>query len=383
MTKASAKITAVLFIVLVLALGVLSVRPLLGYQTEEELSPVNGELARNLENHYDEQFPAKDLGTNLWAAINYTLFEEGRQGVVVGKDDWLFTDEEIYPTAREQDVVNRNLLRVKRIGDYLYARGIPLVMLVVPAKARIHSEQLGNTRPEPMMVSLYDRFLEGLAHSEVPAPDLQPAMEQAQRNGESVFLRTDTHWSPAGANVFAKHAARFIRDRFNGLEWDQKTFVTSVGEPLQHRGDLLNYIPVDPAFTEYGPAPDLLQPRTTRADSTSQADAGALFGDDSTSTVLVGTSYSANELWDFPGALRKHLGRDLINVAEEGDGPLVPMVSYLNSSDFRNNPPQLVIWEFPERYLAQPLESEQAQAWFRQTDDLLAAQADSGSETNP
>lgn len=99
--------------------------------------------------------------------------------------------------------------------------------------------------------------------------------------------------------------------------------------------------------------------------------------------MLVGTSYSANELWDFPGALRKHLGRDLINVAEEGDGPLVPMVSYLNSSDFENHPPQVVIWEFPERYLAQPLESEQAQAWFRQTDDLLTAQADSRSETNP
>lgn len=383
MTKASAKITAVLFIVLVLALGVLSLRPLLGYQAKGELSPVNGELARNLESHYDERFPAKDLGTNLWAAIDYTLFDEGRQGVVVGKDDWLFTDEEIYLVTGEQKLVNRNLLRVQRISDYLYAQGIPLVVLVVPAKARIYSEKLGSTRPEPVMGSLYDRFLQALAASEIPAPDLQPAMEQAQRNGESVFLRTDTHWSPAGANLFAEQAARFIRKRFNGLAWGEKTFVTSVGESVAHRGDLLNYIPVDPAFTEYGPAPDQLEPRTTRADNADQADTGALFGDDSTSTVLVGTSYSANELWDFPGALRKHLGRDLINVAEEGDGPLVPMVSYLNSSDFENHPPQLVIWEFPERYLAQPLESEQAQAWFRQTDDLLAAQANSRSETNP
>ena len=96
MTKTSARITAFLFIALVLVLGVLSLRPLLGYQAETGLSPVNGELARNLESHYDDQFPAKDLGTNLWAAINYTLFDEGREGVVVGQDEWLFTDEEIY-----------------------------------------------------------------------------------------------------------------------------------------------------------------------------------------------------------------------------------------------------------------------------------------------
>ena len=81
--------------------------------------------------------------------------------------------------------------------------------------------------------------------------------------------------------------------------------------------------------------------------------------------------------------MRKHLGQDLINVAEEGDGPIVPMIDYLNSSDFRDQPPQLVIWEFPERYLAQPLESEQAQAWFRRADNTLTAQADSRSETNP
>lgn len=383
MTKTSAKITAVLFIALVLVLGVLSLRPLFGYQAKEELSPVNGEWARSLESHYDEQFPAKDLGTNLWAAINYTLFDEGRQGVVVGKDEWLFTDEEIYAATGEQTLVDSNLRRVQRISDYLHEQGIPLVMLVVPAKARIYSEKLGGTRPEPVMASLYDRFLQSLAEAQIPAPVLKTAMEQAQRDGEAVFLRTDTHWSPEGANLFAEHAARFIRNRFNGLTWGEKTFVTSIGEPMQHRGDLLNYIPVDPAFTEYGPAPDQLEPRTTRANNDDQADAGALFGDDSTSTVLVGTSYSANELWDFPGALRKHLGKDLINVAEEGDGPFVPMVSYLNSSDFQNQPPQLVIWEFPERYLAQPLESEQAQAWFRQGDDLLAAQADSHSETNP
>ncbi|KMQ75511.1 alginate O-acetyltransferase [Marinobacter subterrani] len=383
MTKSAATLTAFLFIALVLVLGVLSVRPLAGYEGPDNLSLVNGEWARDLESHYDDRFPARDLGTNLWAAINYSLFEEGRLGVVVGRQDWLFSDEEFYPARPDQHLVSLNLERVTRVSQYLRARGIPLVLLVVPAKARIYSEKLDDTRPQPVMTSLYQRFLRTLTAANVAAPDLAPAMEQAQREGQRVFLRTDTHWTPVGADLFARHAASFIRDRFPQQSWGEKTYVTSVAEPIKHRGDLLTYIPVAPAFSELGPKPDLLKPRTTELAASPASNAGALFGATRAATVLVGTSYSANRLWNFPGALRQHLGRDLINVADEGKGPIQPMTDYLQSSDFQDHPPRLVIWEFPERYLAQPLESDQALAWFRQADNLLAAKSGRNSETNP
>ena len=67
--------------------------------------------------------------------------------------------------------------------------------------------------------------------------------------------------------------------------------------------------------------------------------------------ALVGTSYSADERWNFAGALRQALGSDLVNFAEDGRGPLLPMLKFLQSDDFKNAPPRLVIWEFPERYL--------------------------------
>lgn len=383
MTKAAATLTTCLFVALVLVLGVLSVRPLASYEGQDNLSLVNGELARDLESHYDDRFPVRDLGTNLWAAINYALFEEGRLGVVVGRHDWLFSEEEFYPAKPGQNLVSRNLERVTQVSQFLRARGIPLVVLIVPAKARIYSEKLAETRPEAVMASLYDRFLSTLASAGVLAPDLAPILEQAQREGQRVFLRTDTHWTPAGADLFARHAASFIRDRFQQQSWGEQTFVTSVEEPVTHRGDLLTYIPVEPSFTEVGPGPDRIEPRITEVAAANNGDAGALFGETSTETVLVGTSYSANRLWNFPGALKQHLGRDLINVADEGKGPIQPMTEYLQSSDFREHPPQLVIWEFPERYLAQPLESEQALAWFRRADNLLAAKPGRNSETNP
>ena len=67
--------------------------------------------------------------------------------------------------------------------------------------------------------------------------------------------------------------------------------------------------------------------------------------------MLIGSSYSANSLWNFTGALQEALSREVVNFASEGKGPVLPMLDYLMSEDFTGKPPRLVIWEFPERYL--------------------------------
>lgn len=383
MTATSARLTAYLFIVMVIGLGLLSLKPLTEYEASGELDALTGEWARKLESHYDERFPVRDLGTNLWAAINFVLFREGRPGVIVGQHGWLFSSEEFYPEAAEPGLVDTNLERVKVISQHLRRQGIPLVVLVVPAKARIYEEKLAGEQPAREMASLYNRLLATLDIAGVPAPALADELDEAAAEGTQVFLRTDTHWSPVGADLFARQAAIHIRDVFDDQPWGEQTFFTTQEEPIRHRGDLLNYIPVDPLFSGLGPAPDMFSPRTTAAGNSTSDASESLFGEADTGTVLVGTSYSANPLWDFPGALRKYLGRDLINVAEEGKGPIVPMVEYLQSSDFRDHPPELVIWEFPERYLARPVESEQVTAWFRQAGALYAQRPGIESATNP
>ena len=67
--------------------------------------------------------------------------------------------------------------------------------------------------------------------------------------------------------------------------------------------------------------------------------------------TLVGTSYSANARWGLESQLKATLGTDVINAAQEGKGPMVPMREYLKSATYRNAPPELVIWEIPERFI--------------------------------
>lgn len=381
MTATSRKMTACLFIVIVLGLGVLSLRSFGDYGVQEGLDPVTGELARDVESHYDDGFPVRDLGTNLWAAINYTLFKEGRPGVTVGEQGWLFTDEEIYPGSESSVVVETNLSRVVAVADYLRAEGIPVAVLVVPAKARVYAGQLGDHEPVPLMQSLYDRFLDRMAAEQILAPELMPDMADARDQGNQVFLRTDTHWTPEGADVFARNAAGEIKASFDGQSWGDTQFVTAPGETLTHEGDLLTYLPLEPLFPSLGPEPDRLTERSTAVAGAEGASAQSLFAETSADIVLVGTSYSANPLWDFPGALKRHLGRDLINVADEGQGPFQPMTDYLKSDEFQDNPPELVVWEFPERYLAQPVTTKDTLTWFDRRENLLAQANDSGHQT--
>jgi alginate O-acetyltransferase complex protein AlgJ len=132
------------------------------------------------------------------------------------------------------------------------------------------------------------------------------------------------------------------------LRGEPQQFVTETVQTRSHQGDLTRFLPLAPLFESLMPQADRLQQRETHA---AEAGGDDLFGDSDLPVALVGTSYSANPSWNFAGALREHLQRDLANYAEEGGGPLVPMLKYLQSEELKNDPPQLVIWEFPERYL--------------------------------
>ncbi len=132
-----------LFLVLLLALGAWSLRSFFGFSTNADATVLNGRWTKAVETHYDDEFPIKRLGTNLWAALDYTLFNEGRPGVVLGRDHWLYSDEEFNPAVNEDQNLEGNYALVEGVRQKLKAQGIQLVMAIVPAKVRLYPEHLG------------------------------------------------------------------------------------------------------------------------------------------------------------------------------------------------------------------------------------------------
>jgi hypothetical protein len=72
--------------------------------------------------------PIKRLGTNLWAALDFKLFNEGRPGVVLGRDQWLYSDEEFNPIVNEELNLQGNYALVEGVRQTLKAQGVQLVL---------------------------------------------------------------------------------------------------------------------------------------------------------------------------------------------------------------------------------------------------------------
>jgi len=350
MTRSLRILYSLLFLALLTALGIWSLGGLGGFQRTAQMSLLDGKLAKAAETHYDEQFPLKRIGTNLWAALDFKLFNEGRPGVVLGREQWLFSDEEFKPTANAEGIQAENLALLRGVRDTLREHGVELVLAIVPAKARVYPEYLGEQAPASLHDDLYNSFHAQARQANIFAPDLFGPLEAAKARGQ-VFLRTDSHWTPMGAEVAAQQLAEAVA-RQTLLSGTPQTFITENQERAPYKGDLTNFLPLDPLFSNLLPKPDQLQKRSTRAaDDNASSDGDGLFADKQIPVALVGTSYSANPNWNFLGALQQALHSDVANYAEDGHGPILPMLKYLQGDEFKNSPPQLVVWEFPERYL--------------------------------
>ncbi|RRV08377.1 alginate O-acetyltransferase [Pseudomonas sp. v388] len=349
MTRSLRILYIAIFLGLLLVLGIWSLRSFGSFSTSAETTVLDGKWTKAAETHYDDEFPIKRLGTNLWAALDYKLFNEGRPGVVLGKDQWLYTDEEFDAVVNAEQNEADNLALIQGVRDALEAKGSKLVLAIVPAKTRMYPEHIGDNKPASLHVDLYQQFHAEVAKAGIVAPDLLAPLQAAKQKGQ-VFLRTDTHWTPMGAEVAAQQLGLTIAEK-TPLQGEPEQFVTQAKESAPYKGDLTNFLPLDPLFSNLLPKPDTLQQMSTDLVQSAPAGDDALFADSDVPVGLVGTSYSANPNWNFVGALKQALRSDVVNYAEDGKGPILPMLKYLQTDAFKNSAPQVVIWEFPERYL--------------------------------
>jgi alginate O-acetyltransferase complex protein AlgJ len=335
---------------LVIAGAIYSGIALRDYQLQEQKSFLKGQVALDIEHYYNENFIARDLGSNLWALINYSLFHEGRVGVVIGEKSWLFTLEEVkdYPEVAKD--LTTNLAAIDAVAKHVRAQGSDLLVALVPEKAAAYAEHLGSRRVAPLHSQLYSQVVNQLRGQGVSVVDTIAALENAKHQA-ATFLKSDTHWTPFGAQVVAKEIAQTLQNSSHQSLLNQQVFSSHSDEPIRFQGDLLNYIPLGIFSDWVDVSSDQLVKTHTQVSESGVAAADDLFGDTSAQIALVGTSYSANANWNFSGALKQQLGADLVSYAQEGKGPFVPMTDYLKSADFTEAPPALIIWEIPVRFL--------------------------------
>lgn len=316
---------------------------------------IKGYWSVSFEKLFDDKLPVHEDGTDFWGALNYAIFKNGKSGVVVGDDGWLFTDEEFmqYPGGWGQ--LETKIAFVREVKRRLDEQNVKLVVALIPSKARVYEDKLGRYEFPEYKRGYYQSFRKGLKDMGVPVTDILWLMQEKKDEGFDLFLKTDTHWSLAGARMGARLVANEVDKNFPGLIQNKSTYVVDFLDVKEHKGDLLRYLPLGKWAKDLGVEPDYI--KEIKIDQAGTPDASQetemdLFGDaDVPQVTLVGTSYSANKTWGFADFLKESLGVDILNAADEGMGPFETMKKYLQDNAFKKTPPKLLIWEIPERYI--------------------------------
>ena len=268
--------------------------------------------------------------------------------VWLGSDGWLFgrpdliTDLVLPETAPEY---------LRRIAAALEAEGVTPVALVVPTRGAVVYRHMG-TNPalasyDPTAAARgYQTFLTQLRAAGFVAPDL---LTVARSVGEGFFFKRDHHWTPRAARAVAQAVAAQLGAQLKTQlgPLPKTSFITRPRPPRKQLGTLQRRVQAR--------CPARAWPRErvaqfeTQPKKTQEPVAEALFAPRIPSVVLAGTSNShrgeGKPDFNFGGFLQAALGLEVLNVSFPGSGVYGSLDAYVRSSDFRQNPPMVLLWE--------------------------------------
>ena len=312
----------------------------------------NGEITHHIAKEL-AHVPFAKSAADLERAASWLAIGDTGPRVRQGCANWLFlTDElKIHPHAAAD--ADARAQKVAVLQEQLSKRGIRLLVVLVPDKSRIAAQQLCAIERSPLLASRAQDWQRVLQAKGVEVLDLAPTLQPL---GSDAFLRTDTHWSEAGA----ERSAVAVAERIAALgvsPTPAKQFVASVTAPQPRPGDLVRLAGLDWL-------PESLQPAMEQVAVTQikevqgAADEAALgeddlFGDSQLPNLaVIGTSFSRNS--NFIPFLERAVGARVGNFAKDGGEFSGAAKDYFSSPAFKQTPPEVLIWEIPERDLQSP-----------------------------
>lgn len=310
---------------------------------------LDGEATRQFSTQLNDHFLLSKAFAKIERGVTWAIAGDTGASVRRGCDDWLFLSDELTPYAHATENAAARARIITQTASDLQMQGIKLVVAVVPDKTRIEESHLcGLHRPAGFANRLND-WVSALANNKVEVLSFAPALSAMK---EERYYRSDSHWNERGANV----AAMTLAEHLQSLKLVNKPAVPLDPKSIQSNttersGDLMRVSNLEGLPAWMRPATEVTQVSKVAPVAVASDD---LFGDAGLPTVaLVGTSFSRAA--NFVPFLSQHLGAPVANLAKDGGDFDGAAYAYLNSKEFKSQPPKVVVWEVPERMLQKTL----------------------------
>ncbi len=317
--------------------------------------PTPGRLQAYEQRLEDESVTIKTLRPWMLYA-QYAWLRDPGSKVLMGETGWYFYRpgvEYVTERAGPQDKPSDPTPALCDFRDQLAARGIHLIVVPAPNKESVYPDKL-TRRARGLQAVLADEtssLLDRLREADVDVVDLfelyADARDPAER-GETgeLYLRQDSHWSPAGILLAAQAVARRIQQRVSltgsATDYETKSVRT------ERLGDVLEMLRV-PRIEQQ------IVPEKISCQQVHRKDNGQPYADSQDSEVLVlGDSFLRIFAQDEPGSagfvahLAKELKQPIASIINDGGAStLVRQELYRRPASLSHK--KVVVWEFAER----------------------------------
>ncbi|MET0777664.1 MAG: twin-arginine translocation pathway signal [Pseudomonas mandelii] len=264
---------------------------------------------------------------------------QAASAVITGEGGWLFPAWESVSKVDNAGMA-RSIALVKRLQQQLEAEHIGLIVLVVPMKAPFYASRLPASQPlSPAVMQRYDHLQSELTQAGLTTLSIKPVLQRTEHGKQTAFYRADYHWTAWSAENTADATAQLITERYRlqgepgggaalGQWFDRRAF-----------GDLAsNFLP---AIKRKSIGRDIYTVRH-------QAQNDLLIDDAPAPVQVIGNSFVQPYL-GFTQKLSNALDRPVALTWNPGDvGPWATLLQYLESADFAQHKPQVIVWQFNE-----------------------------------
>ena len=264
---------------------------------------------------------------------------QAASAVITGDGGWLFPAWESLSKVDKAGTA-RNIALVKTLQQQLQREHIGLIVLVVPMKAPFYAQRLPADQPLSAAVNQrYEHLQSDLTRAGLTTLDIKPILLRTEVGQQTAFYRADYHWTAWSAENTADATAQLITERYR-LQ-GQPGGGAALGQWFERRafGDLAsNFLP---AIKRKAIGRDIYTVRH-------QAENDLLIDDAPAPVQVIGNSFVQPYL-GFTQKLSNALDRPVALTWNPGDvGPWATLLQYLESADFAQHKPQVIVWQFNE-----------------------------------
>ena len=289
---------------------------------------------------------AGGLSAAVLAIAGATAYAQEASSIVIqGKDNWLFPG---WGSLTQVDTrgIDASTQLIRETRDALAAKGIQLEVLVLPDKTLFYQDKLPDGKTLSADVKKrYQIIQEKLKQAGVSTFDDEAVLKRVKDAGQDVFYRTDQHWTQAAADATAEALAQQIKQ-------DVKTLAGKPGSGMP-LGSVVNE-------RRYGDLAELFLTPDQRKQAgretfvvRRQADNQSLL-DDAPAPVHVTGHSMVQPYFGFPQKLSNVLDRPVsVNWKPGNVGQWIMLLEYLESPAFKQNKPQVLVWQMFEPTFAQ------------------------------